>query len=84
VLLSLETGVSTSHEDKDEKRKSQDGAVFYWDHEVPAPVIRLAPSFGEFLALLQPFDMNNVHLKPGQVKRVWVNPEFLKRQKQKS
>jgi len=57
--------------------------LYFWDHEVSTPPVKLTSNFGEFLTLLQPFDIKSVRLKPGQVKRVWVNPEFLKRQKQK-
>jgi len=64
--------------------EGQNGAVFFWDHEQPIPPVKLTSNFGEFLALLQPFDIKTVRLEPGQVKRIWVNPEFLKRQKQKS
>ena len=53
------------------------GVVCFWDHET-AEITSLAASFGDFLDLLQPFDISTVKLKPGQVKRVWVDPEFLK------
>ncbi len=55
------------------------GAVFFWDHEMPEHSIELAPSFEAFLDLLKPFDASTIQLKPGQVKRVWVDPEFLKK-----
>jgi len=32
-----------------------------------------------FLDRRKPFDINSVQLKPGQVKKVWIDPEFLKR-----
>ena len=28
--------------------------------------------------MLQPFDVSKIELKPGQVKKVWVDPEFLR------
>jgi hypothetical protein len=59
------------------------GAVFFWDHEVPENIVQLAPNFGQFLDLLEPLDIRKIKLKPGQVKKVWVDPEFLKRLKNK-
>lgn len=49
--------------------------VFFWDHEVENDK-RLANSFKEFLEGLRPFDTNSIQLKPGQVKSVWVDPDF--------
>ena len=60
--------------------ESQNGAVFFWDHETQERT-ELAPSFGTFLDLLEPFDIRKIELKPGQVKKVWIDPEFLKRLK---
>lgn len=60
--------------------EGKNGAVYFWDHET-AEVTELASTFGDFLNLLQPFDITTVKLKPGQVKRVWVDPDFLKRLK---
>ena len=37
--------------------------------------------FGAFLDILEPFDIKTIQLKPGQVKKVWIDPEFLKRLK---
>jgi hypothetical protein len=59
--------------------EDKNGAVFFWDHEVPDEITQLAPSFGAFLDLLEPFDINTVELKPGQVEKVWIDPEFLKK-----
>ena len=53
-------------------------SVVFWDHEVEEYAF-LAESFTEFLDSLQKFDPQSVELKPGQVKRVWINPDFLKR-----
>ncbi len=56
--------------------------VYFWDHEqeeaVPSwkNMYRLACSLGEFLELLEPFDIGSVELKPEQVKSVWVSPEL--------
>jgi hypothetical protein len=61
--------------------EGKNGAVFFWDHELPEEPTRLAASFGAFLDLLEPFDIQKIELKPGQVKKVWVDPEFLKRLK---
>ncbi len=54
------------------------GAVFFLDHEIPEPTIKLASNFQGFLDLLEPFDIKTVKLKPGQVKKGWIDPEFLK------
>ncbi|HSS95909.1 MAG TPA: SMI1/KNR4 family protein [Terriglobales bacterium] len=59
----------------------ENGAVFFWDHEVDDEPVRLAGDFGSFLDSLEPFDVKSVQLKPGQVKRVWVDREFLKKLK---
>ena len=63
--------------------------VFFWDHEGEKldenkePSITnlylISKSFGEFLKKLKPFDMSSVVLKPGQVKKVWIDPDFKKR-----
>lgn len=52
------------------------GAVFFWDHELDESGVRIADSFEDFLALLRPFDPSSVKLKPGQVIRVWIDPNF--------
>ncbi len=49
--------------------------VYFWDHEIDCDK-ELASSFSEFLNALNPFDMDSVQLKPGQVKSVWVDPDF--------
>jgi hypothetical protein len=59
------------------------GAVFFWDHEFSDERIELASDFAIFLELLEPFDIRSIKLKPGQVKRAWIDPEFLKRLKKK-
>lgn len=54
------------------------GAVFFWDHERPENIVRLASSFRSFLELLEPFDINSIKLKPDQVKKARIDPDFLK------
>jgi len=54
------------------------GRVFFWDHQEPENTTQIAESFGAFLALLEPFDVKSIELKPGQVKSAWINPDFLK------
>lgn len=61
--------------------EGRNGAVFFWDHELPEETIELAASFGAFLDLLEPFDIKSVKLRPGQVKRAWIDPDFLRRLK---
>jgi hypothetical protein len=55
--------------------------VFFWDHELPDGPTELAADFGSFLESLEPFDIRMVQMKPDQVKKVWVDAEFLKRLK---
>lgn len=60
----------------------ENGEVYFWDHEAPITRKRwrkLSGSFDEFLNSLSPFDAGNVTLKPGQVREVWVDPEFRKK-----
>jgi len=54
----------------------KNGGIFFWDHEQNSSPIRIAQSLGEFLLKLRPFDSSQVKLKPGQVKRTWVDPNF--------
>lgn len=61
--------------------ESRGGAVVFWDHETPKLPTVLADSFDAFLNLLEPFDVSTIQLKSGQVKKVWVDPEFLKKLK---
>jgi cell wall assembly regulator SMI1 len=55
-----------------------EGEVFFWDHEQPDK-LRLAKSWNEFLQMLRPFDVSKVELRPEQVIKAWIDPEFLKR-----
>lgn len=52
------------------------GAVYFWDHELDETVM-VSKDFTSFLALLEPFDINSVELKPEQVISVWIDPDFL-------
>lgn len=54
------------------------GGVFFWDHEEPSDDLKLAESFSQFLEMLAPFDVKNIELKPGQVRKAWIDPDFLK------
>jgi cell wall assembly regulator SMI1 len=54
------------------------GGVFFWDHEEPSGDLKLAEGFSQFLEMLAPFDVKNVELNPGQVRKVWIDPDFLK------
>ena len=58
---------------------SNDGRVLFWDHEVPDDMVTVSGSFGDFLSLLQPFDVKSVKLDPAQVLSAWIDPEFLKK-----
>jgi hypothetical protein len=49
------------------------GAVLFWDHETSELTV-LAETWNLFVAALHIPEV--VELKPGQVKRVWVDPEF--------
>ena len=56
----------------------EDGeSVYFWDHET-AELTKLSDAFSGFLNLLQPFNVDDIELKPGQVKSVWVDPDLLK------
>jgi hypothetical protein len=59
---------------------ASDGSVRFWDHETDDEK-QLATSMETFLASLSaPMP---VVLKPGQVKRVWIDPKFLEEQRRK-
>lgn len=60
--------------------QGKDGAVFFWDHELPAETFKLADSFGEFLEALEPYEPDESDV---EVISVWVDPEFLKTLKKK-
>jgi hypothetical protein len=52
------------------------GTIHFWDHEDDSADAKLAESFDEFLATLEKFNLDQVKLKPGQVVKVRVNPNF--------
>ncbi|WP_144770303.1 SMI1/KNR4 family protein [Herbaspirillum sp. SJZ099] len=54
---------------------TEDHLVYFWDHELDSNKV-VAKSFADFLNRLEPFDLSSVKLKSGQVKRVWINPDF--------
>jgi hypothetical protein len=59
--------------------EGEGGKVYFWDHEFEDEnITELADSFDSFLSVLEPFDRNSIKLKPGQVKSVWIDPEFKK------
>ena len=59
------------------------GYVFFWDHEDPASKYPLAKTFSEFIELLRPFDPEEITLSPDQVKKAWIDPDFLRSLKTK-
>jgi hypothetical protein len=59
---------------------ASDGSVRFWDHETEDET-NLTASMEVFLDSLSP--PTPVALKPGQVKRVWIDPKFLEEQKRK-
>ncbi len=58
--------------------RAHDGRVFFWDHET-GDTRQVAESLPAFLSALGP--QPEVKLKPGQVKKVWIDPAFLEQQK---
>ncbi len=61
------------------------GQLFFWDHELEASegdpatfsnLFFIDSSFNDFFSKLNKFDLSQVRLKPGQVKRIWRNPNF--------
>ena len=58
----------------------ENDVVLFWDHETD-DIIPLSVSVIDFLdALIEPPE---IKLKPEQVKRAWIDPEFLAAQKKK-
>ena len=53
------------------------GSMFFLDHELDE-LHEIAPSFDEFRTSLRAFDVSTLQLKPGQVKRAWIDPDLLK------
>ena len=57
-----------------------DGSVSFWDHENEVETV-LSPTMEEFCdGLVEP---TPVVLRPGQVKRIWIDPAFLAQQRKK-
>lgn len=59
------------------------GSIYFFDHECHGSeaLTAIAPGFNAFLEKIEPFNPKSVRLKPGQVKKVWINPVFLKKQR---
>jgi hypothetical protein len=53
--------------------EAQNGGICFWDHETHDVTV-IATSWEEFARGCR--EPKEVTLKPGQVKRVWVNPNF--------
>lgn len=56
----------------------QGQSVYFWDHEDPQNMTKLASDIYEFLDVLVPFDSDSVELEEGQVQSAWIDPDFLK------
>lgn len=59
--------------------------VYYWEHENEAEegypatfenMSKVADTFSDFFKSLKKFDITKIKLKPGQVTKVWVDPDF--------
>lgn len=60
------------------------GRVFVWNHELEEDAIAptsVCENFDALLDMLKPFDPKSVPLSPSQVKKAWINPDFLRRAK---
>jgi hypothetical protein len=57
---------------------AQSGGIHFWDHEIEGQDELVADDLRAFLEKLSPFDASQVKLAPGQVKHVWIDPEFKK------
>jgi hypothetical protein len=57
--------------------KEGEWVVYFWNHEV-ATFSKIADSFHSFLEKIIPFDIKSVELRPEDVKRAWIDPDFLK------
>lgn len=56
-------------------------SIWFWDHEIPYPMIKLADNIFDFLESLSPYDTDSVELHEGQVESAWIDPDFLKEMK---
>lgn len=52
------------------------GGVYFWDHETQDLECKIADNFTAFLAILKPFDLSQVKLKPGQLTSMSTKPDF--------
>ncbi|MEE3507118.1 MULTISPECIES: SMI1/KNR4 family protein [unclassified Pseudomonas] len=55
-----------------------DGCVYFVDHEILDGYVKLSVGIDAFLDGLNPSSNDDVVLKPGQVIKVWVNPNPIK------
>jgi len=44
--------------------EGENGSVYFWDHEIPEDIVRLADDFAGLLDFMEPFDINSIELKP--------------------
>jgi len=61
---------------------NNNATVYFWDHEEPQGLTKLASTIFDFLDKLVPFDPDNIELEDGQVESAWIDPDFLKNLKQ--
>jgi len=54
----------------------KEGTVYFWDHEIESDGVKIASSFHEFLEKLKMINVDEIKLKPGQVKSAWIDPDF--------
>ena len=59
--------------------------IYFWDHELEQEedempgwenMFLLASTFEEFWQALEPMRLEDIRLEPGQVKSVWIDPDF--------
>jgi hypothetical protein len=58
--------------------RAYNGKVYFWDHET-GDIRQIAESLPAFLTALGP--QPEIKRRPGQVKKVWIDPAFLEEQK---
>lgn len=56
--------------------RPETGEILFWDHEDEEAGVVIANDFESFIAVLRPYNKGSVVLKPGQVTRIWVDPDF--------
>lgn len=54
----------------------EDGAVYFWDHELEGADERVAEDAAALVRKLTPFDPGAARLAPGQVISAWIDPSF--------